>query len=57
VGWQWRYVKTFQEHLPEFEEIPARYDFDDNTWRGKNGPSSIKGTVLQGDMNMIRVEV
>lgn len=50
-------LRLFQEHLPEFEEITPRYDFNDRTWRGKTGPGSIKGAVLRGDMNMIRLAV
>jgi len=47
----------FQEHLPEFEEIPPRYDHDDKAWRGKIGPGSIKGSALRGDMSMIHLAV
>ena len=49
-------VQLFQEHLPEFEELAPRYPLDDN-WRGKTGPGSIKGAVLHGDMDMIRLAV
>jgi ankyrin repeat protein len=50
-------LRLFQEHLPEFEEIPPRFDFDDRTWRGKTGPGSIKGAVLRGDMDKVCLAV
>ncbi|KAH6662577.1 ankyrin repeat-containing domain protein [Halenospora varia] len=50
-------LRLFQEHLPNFEEIPPRYYFDQKAWRGKTGPDSIKGAALRGDMNMVRLAV
>lgn len=48
-------LRLFQEHLPEFEEIkPPRWG---QTWRGKTGPGSIKGAVLHGDMDLIRLAI
>ncbi|KAI9642834.1 hypothetical protein NHQ30_008567 [Ciborinia camelliae] len=49
-------LKLFQEHLPEFEDIPPRHG-DNNHWRGKTGPGSIKGASISGDMNMVRLAV
>jgi ankyrin repeat protein len=50
-------LRLFQEHLPEFEDIPPRYHNDFQTWRGKTGPWSIKGASLRGDMNTIRLAI
>jgi ankyrin repeat protein len=50
-------LRLFQEHLPEFEEIPPRWQFDDKSWRGKHGPGSVKGAALRGDMDMVRLAV
>jgi hypothetical protein len=47
----------FQEHLPEFEETSPRYLLDHRNWRGKTGPGSIKGALLRGGMNMVRLAV
>jgi len=47
----------FQEHLPEFEEIPPRYEGDPKPWRSKIGPGSIKGAAYRGDMNMLRLAI
>jgi ankyrin repeat protein len=50
-------LRLFQEHLPEFEEIPSPDGLDWGIWRGKVGPGSIKGASLSGDLNMIRLAV
>lgn len=51
-------LKLFQEHLPEFEDIPPRHEDDKfDHWRGKTGPGSIKGAALRGDMDMIRLAI
>ncbi|PQE28625.1 multiple ankyrin repeats single kh domain protein [Rutstroemia sp. NJR-2017a BBW] len=50
-------LRLFQEHLPEFEEIPSPDGFDWGLWRGKVGPGSIKGASLSGDLNIIRLAV
>ncbi|KAH8680034.1 ankyrin repeat-containing domain protein [Tricladium varicosporioides] len=50
-------LRLFQEHLPDFEEIPPRDFADEKNWRGKTGPDSVKGAVLSGDMDMVRLAV
>ena len=50
-------LALFQEHLPEFEEIPPRYKNDYTPWLGKTGPGSIKGAALSGDINMLRLAI
>ena len=50
-------LTLFQEHLPDFEEIPPRYEKERTPWRAKVGPGSIKGAALRGDMNMLRLAI
>ncbi|KAH6718814.1 ankyrin repeat-containing domain protein [Leptodontidium sp. MPI-SDFR-AT-0119] len=50
-------LRLFQEHLPDFEYVTPHDSRWWLKWRGKTGPGSIKGAVMLGDMNMIRLAI
>ncbi|KAH7403709.1 ankyrin repeat-containing domain protein [Cadophora sp. MPI-SDFR-AT-0126] len=50
-------LRLFQEHLPDFEDTrPPGVTFP-RTWRGKTGPGSIKGAMMRGDIDILRLAI
>lgn len=47
-------LEFFQEHVPEMEGFDPTLVFN-HKWRGKLGPTSIKGAARRGDIDMLRL--
>ncbi|GAW18579.1 hypothetical protein ANO14919_080570 [Xylariales sp. No.14919] len=48
-------LMLFQEHLPDYEDRSSGRRT--TRWRGKTNPTSIKGAVLSGDIDMVRLAI